>query len=270
MVACDPVSGKFLGEIPTRPSRLEWIYDLHENLLTKRKGRVVNGVGAALLTVATVTGLVNWWPGVMHWQRAIKIDFRRKWRRVNYDIHSAVGCWSFALLLVWALTGIYFVWPNEFLHLTERISPVVNSVAPAVTVQPEESISRLDFDSIISKAKAMDPAAKWKGIIFPGTRRSPFQVLMSRRPGIGRDYEDTLYFNPYNGEYLSTWNYGVNKTLGDWLIWVQIPLHFGTHWGVFVKCIWALIGLALPTLAVSGLLMYWNRYLGKRWAELCR
>ncbi len=93
---------------------------------------------------------------------------------------------------------------------------------------------------------------------------------MARAPGVGRDYEDTLYFNPYNGEYISTWQYGANKSLGDWIIWLQVPLHFGTHWGLAVKCIWAALGLAFPVLAVTGVLMYWNRFLSKRWNRLQR
>ena len=70
-----------------------------------------------------------------------------------------------------------------------------------------------------------------------------------------------MYFNPYNGDYISTWRYGVNQSLGDWIIWSQVPLHFGTYWGLGVKIVWAVAGLAIPLLAVTGLLMYWNRAL---------
>ncbi len=61
-----------------------------------------------------------------------------------------------------------------------------------------------------------------------------------------------LYFNPYSGEYISTWRYGVNQSLGDWIIWLQVPLHFGTYWGLGVKIVWAVAGLAIPLLAVTG------------------
>ena len=54
---------------------------------------------------------------------------------------------------------------------------------------------------------------------------------------------------------------GVNESVGDWLIWLQIPLHVGTSWGLAVKGLWALAGLALPLLASTGLVMYWNRVL---------
>jgi uncharacterized iron-regulated membrane protein len=35
-----------------------------------------------------------------------------------------------------------------------------------------------------------------------------------------------------------------------------------------VKIIWFVFGLALPFLAVTGVIMYWNRYLSKKWKQL--
>jgi uncharacterized iron-regulated membrane protein len=196
------------------------------------------------------------------------VDFRRKWKRINFDLHSAVGFWGLVFIGLWAISGIYFAWPDKVLTFVDRWSPVVNSLPPSVRVAPDIDIAPIDFDAMLRKAYAVDPGTQWKGVIFPGTRRSPLEMLMSRAPGIGRDYEDTLYFNPYNGEYITKWQYGVNKSLGDWFIWLQIPLHFGTHWGLGIKCLWAAMGLALPLLAVTGLLMYWNRVLGRRWKQL--
>jgi uncharacterized iron-regulated membrane protein len=46
------------------------------------------------------------------------------------------------------------------------------------------------------------------------------------------------------------------------------PLHFGTLWGLPFKILWFLLGLSLALLTATGLLMYWNRYLRKRWHTL--
>ena len=267
-VACAPVTGQVLEEIPSKTSKLEWVYDLHENLLARRTGREVNGACAAALLLVAFTGLVNWWPGVRRWRKALVVDFRRRWKRINFDLHSAAGFWTFGLVVVWASSGIYFAWPDKVLAFVTCFSPVINSRPPEVTVDSNAEMVKLDFHSMIAEAHAIDPGTQWKGLIFPSGRRSPFEVLMSRSPGIGRDYEDTLYFNPYDGRFISIWRYGVNRSVGDWLIWLQIPLHFGTHWGIAVKCLWATFGLALPVLAVTGLFMYWNRFLSKRWRQL--
>ena len=60
----------------------------------------------------------------------------------------------------------------------------------------------------------------------------------------------------------------MNESVGDWLIWLQIPLHFGTSWGLAVKMIWAAAGLVLPLLAISGLVMYWNRVVRHKFQRL--
>jgi uncharacterized iron-regulated membrane protein len=159
---------------------------------------------------------------------------------------------------------VYFAWPDKAFTLLNSWSRIVNARPPQVSVIPPGSLLPLDFEKIVARSHAIDPGTQWKGILFPASRRSPLAVLMARQPGIGRDYEDTLYFNPYDGAYISTWHYGVNQSLGDWFIWLLAPLHFGTHWGFGVKLIWAAMGLAMPVLAVTGLLMYWNRALGKR------
>jgi uncharacterized iron-regulated membrane protein len=63
---------------------------------------------------------------------------------------------------------------------------------------------------------------------------------------------------------LLVWHRGQNRTLGDWIIWLAVPLHFGTSFGIAGKIVWASIGLVLPVLAISGVVMYWNRWLCKR------
>jgi uncharacterized iron-regulated membrane protein len=49
---------------------------------------------------------------------------------------------------------------------------------------------------------------------------------------------------------------------------LMYPLHFGTLWGVQIKVLWSLLGLSLPLLSITGLIMYWNRYLSVRWRSL--
>jgi uncharacterized iron-regulated membrane protein len=80
------------------------------------------------------------------------------------------------------------------------------------------------------------------------------------------DYSNTdlIYFDQHTGEHLLTWHRGKDQTLGDWLVWLVAPLHFGTSWGLAVKWAWFVIGLVLPLLAITGFIMYWNRYLSKK------
>ena len=267
-VACHPVTGEVLGVFPTAGAWLDVVQRLHETLLIRRVGRMVNGVGAAFLLLLSLTGLVVWWPGVRTWKRALMVDPRRHWRRINFDLHRAAGFWTVLIVSFWATSGIYFGWPGQIFQLVNWISPVTTARPPAVTVRPETSVADLDLDALIYRALAIDPGTKWRGMAFPYNRRAPLEIFMQRRGGAGRDYQDTVYFDPYTGRHLATWRYGVNQSLGDWLIWSQVPLHFGTAWGLGVKLIWAAAGLVIPLLTVTGLLMYWNRALRRRWKHL--
>ena len=75
---------------------------------------MVNGVGALCLAAMCLTGAVIWWPGGTNWRRSLSIDFTRQWKRVNWDVHSAVGFWTVVFIAMWAVTGVYFAFPSGF------------------------------------------------------------------------------------------------------------------------------------------------------------
>ena len=270
-VACDPNTGKVLGVFSSQTNWTDFARELHETLLLSgHTGRLVNGIAASLLLLLNATGLVIWWPGVRNWRRALKVGFRRNWRRINFDLHSAVGFWTLAIVFLWAITGMYFTWPRQMFLFVNSFSKIISARPPAIVVAPESPVGALDLNSLVERARALDPGTKLAGVVLPYSRRAPLAVLMQRGNRPGREYEDTVYFNPYSGEYISIWRYGVNQSLGDWLIWLQVPLHFGTYWGLGVKLVWAACGLAIPLLTVTGLLMYWNRALRRKWRRLHR
>jgi uncharacterized iron-regulated membrane protein len=269
-VACGPADGKVLGEFPTGRNWLDVVQELHETLLVQQRGRgrMFNGIGAAFLLLLNATGMVIWWPGIRNWKRALKVDFQRNWRRINFDLHVSVGFWTILIASFWALSGIYFGWPRQVFNLVNSISPVITARPPAINVTPDIGAPEPDLHALVERTYSIDPGTKLGGIAFPYGRRAPLGILMRRRNSPGYEYVDTVYFNPYSGEYISTWRYGVNRSLGDSLIWWQVPLHFGTYWGLGVKIVWCAAGLAIPVLAVTGLLMYWNRALRRRWKTL--
>jgi uncharacterized iron-regulated membrane protein len=267
-VAAHPKTGAVLGVVPSMHSWLSVVRDLHVNLMVGPKGRAANGIGGALLVLLNITGLVIWWPGIKSWKRALKIDFRRTWRRVNYDLHNAVGFWTLALVTFWGISGFYFGWSREVFLFVDRISPIISARPPVVTVKPVSDPVALDLKSILVRAYVLDAGTSLEGIQFPYNRRAPLEIYMRRGNHSGAEYMDTLYFNPWDGSHIRTWRYGVNESLGDWFIWLQIPLHYGTYWGRGIKALWALLSLMIPLIAITGIIMYWNRVLRRKWKRL--
>lgn len=111
----DPYAIADLGEtFPPMLRAVEWLVDLHDNLLAGQTGRLVNGVGGVLFAVLIVTGAWLWWPGVRHVPRSLKIGKPRAARRFIWQLHTVLGIVSFALLFIWAITAIYFAFPAPF------------------------------------------------------------------------------------------------------------------------------------------------------------
>lgn len=95
-------------------SVVEWVVNLHDNLLSGMTGQTVNGIGGLSVTLLCITGLILWWPGIMHWKRSLTLDWAGSSARVNWDLHNVVGFWFFLLVLLWGVSGTYFVFPNSF------------------------------------------------------------------------------------------------------------------------------------------------------------
>ena len=127
----DPYTGADLGDsVPQAIRVAAWLAKLHTDLLYGDTGRKVNGIGAIFLTVLCVTGLIVWWPGAMSWRRNLIFDFRSNWKRLNWDLHSAIGFWSFALIFMWAITGVYLAFPLPFQKIINHYSTLIQYALP--------------------------------------------------------------------------------------------------------------------------------------------
>ena len=120
-----PYTGEDLGHALTPGYRaVSWLIDLHDNLLYGFTGRAVNGIGAILTTMLFFTGAVIWWPGARKWRRSLALDWNAKGSLFHWSLHSMLGFWLFALLLLWGVSGIYLAFPNPFDNLLERLDPM--------------------------------------------------------------------------------------------------------------------------------------------------
>jgi uncharacterized iron-regulated membrane protein len=125
----DPYAARDLGEtFPPTLRAVEWLVDLHDNLLAGETGRTINGIGGILFFVLIVTGAWIWWPGTRNVVRSLKIGKPQASRRFIRQLHNLIGVLSFLLLFVWAITAIYFAFPEPFEGTIDYFDPDLNDL----------------------------------------------------------------------------------------------------------------------------------------------
>ena len=119
----NPYTGEDLGDAFTRGERaVLWTVRLHDDLLYGTSGRYWNGVASAFVTLLCLTGAVVWWPGSSRWRRSLIVRAGSGWRRLTWDLHSAMGAWLFLFILMWGVSGFYMGVPGPFTALVDYLS----------------------------------------------------------------------------------------------------------------------------------------------------
>ena len=245
-VLIDPVTTAVLGELPEHPA-IRTLQQLHYNLLGGRTGRTINGIGAIGILILCASGLVIWWPGA----RA---------SRGRRTLHRAVGIWSVAFILMFAITALSFVFPAGFRSVVSGLSPVTamrspQSGAPSGTPTPS-------WPQMLDHARPFAPGQPVARVVLPFGERGAFLVMFADRSPTPAGSELTaVHLDQYTGERLVT---SANaRSWGDALMARTTPWHVGGVGGQAGRVIWFLFGLAPAVLFVTGLMIWWRRGRGK-------
>ena len=111
----DPYAVRDLGEtFPPLLRAVEWLVDLHDNLLAGQTGRLLERHRRDLLRRADRDGRVALVAGRAHVSRGLKVGRPQASRRFIWQLHSVLGILSFALLFVWAYHGDLLRVPRAF------------------------------------------------------------------------------------------------------------------------------------------------------------
>jgi uncharacterized iron-regulated membrane protein len=269
----DQYTGEITGRDDYHDQWMQWFYDLHADLLGGDRGEFLNGfVGLATLVLG-LTGLIVWWPGASHWLFGFRYAWRTGWKRQNYDLHKVVGFYSSLAVMIIALSGMTYSFPRLSKRLAERVTGtrVVTDPPKAATRWTDR---RVPMETFIQAAEQAQPGATAVQLNVPQKAGDPITVR-TKEPSdwhrIGLNY---VYLEPGDARVISSIRFS-EANAGTQAILFMYPLHFGRlggHWNTTalygVMVLYVMLGTAPFVLMVTGVLMYWNRSLVKKWRRL--
>jgi uncharacterized iron-regulated membrane protein len=252
--------GRVIGERNLDDTWLHLTDRFHSNLLIPKGGRLYNGIAGLLLALLAISGLVLWWPARGEWNSAFRIVRRSNWKGVTYDLHRVGGAIAFVFVVLFCITGAYFTWPAVYRNMAASLLPSKPKPQPAVV---RTNGVRLPVDDFVAAAGKTMPDTRLVRVLVPNGNREAVTVVLAHGDPHEHRTTSQLRLNPHTAEVLSVDDYRERRAGDHVLSWIG-PLHTGHFGGSFVKWIWAIAGLSLPALFITGFLMWCNRVLAPR------
>ena len=255
-VFVDQYSGAVLGVRPAGPDFLSRVHQLHLRLLIQNPSdtgkTIVKWTGLALLFLL-VSGMYLWWPA-----KRMAIRSTPGTRRWWFDVHNAVGIWSFVFVAVVTLTGLAIGFEDLFVPLVYRVTasaPVAmyTRLAPFKVVPAGSPITP---DRAVAIARDALPGASPISVNVP----SPTGVytISARFPeDLTPGGRSRIFIDQYSGAVLLAEG-SRTAPAGSRVITLNRALHTGDVFGMPTKMLMSLASVAVIAQLISGL-VYWLR-----------
>lgn len=182
-------------------------------------------------------------------------------RRILLVLHlwAALLASVFLLLFLFffALTGVAMTWEGSVNNVLNRILHAGPMPGPRRMSQPPDGAVALNPDAIIAAARAAVPGAEIAAVdMEPGRPVDVRMKFPEDRTPISRR---RVLLDPYTGSVLSavsTRTAPLAFKIGR--MWIR-GIHTGDILGGSTRFLACVMSLILPTLTITGILIWWNR-----------
>lgn len=255
LTAIDPFDGRVVHDGTAWAWPLEFVFNIHEQLLSGPVGETLIGIEGLTLLCLLAMGVGYWWPGA----KRLKQGFRLKldgsadlrWR----TLHRAVGGGVAVILLMSATTGVLMAWKEQVRAGFNLIAPTEGKPSPKVARR--DGAAMAPIDPLIARARATYGDTPFRQLRFSSGGRVLAVYLDSNRT-IRADGTTQVYYDRYDGRELAHYVAGTQSGGAEFLDWLY-TVHTGLWGGVVTRTVMLLTGLTLFGMAFSGLWLWYTR-----------
>ena len=231
------------------------LHVFHVEVLAGKVGREIVGVTTIIALFLVITGVVLWWP-----DKLIRVSTTASWKRINFDLHHALGIVAALVLIVITVSGLVIHY-DALTGLVKSLDATPAPPTPAQSTGPADA-PRLSFDAIAKTAREALPGADIMSI-STGNAKNPAVAAMrfpeDHTPG-GRS---RVYLDHFTGALLAKVSTR-EAQLGTRIDNLKRSLHTGDVMGKPTEAIWLLASLVMVSQIITGVLMWWNARKGRR------
>jgi sulfite reductase (NADPH) flavoprotein alpha-component len=253
-----------------------FILNLHRFLAAGEYGKQVTAACTLILVFFCLSGLYLRWPRqALNWRVWLTLDWAKKGRSFNWDLHSVFGTWCLIVYLLLAVTGL--MWSYDWFNngVTKLIGdpPVAGEQrrggggprpAPGPRDAAPVQTAAADYAAIADTiTKTAGPDLKAYNLRMPqapGQMATVFYVLKDA-PHPRALNQITL--DPANGQLKAVSRYA-DKSYGAQLLVSNYSLHTGSYWGLPGRIVITVAALLMPLFFITGWLLYLDRRRKKR------
>lgn len=252
-----------------------FILNLHRFLAAGEYGKQVTAACTLVLVFFCLSGLYLRWPRKpLNWRVWLTLDWAKKGRSFNWDLHSVFGTWCLIIYLLLAVTGLmwsYDWFSNGVTKLIgdppvageqrrgggPRPAPVQNDASPVAAVAP-------DYDAIWQTIKtAAGPDLKTYNLRMPAAPGQMATVFYLLKTAPHPRALNQITLDPASGALKAVSRY-TDKSLGGQLLVSNYALHTGSYFGLTGRIVVTVAALMMPLFFITGWLLYLDRRRKKR------
>jgi uncharacterized iron-regulated membrane protein len=258
------------------------VLDIHKNILLSNTGKQIVGVATLIFCFMLLSGFVLWLP--KKWKNlkdGLRIKWKAKFYRVNYDLHNTLGFYALLMLFFIAITGLYvtYPWMKSTLIVSLGGEPVLTAgagekaneaasnafadllqkmVNKQEDIQTTQDVRPISLDSITMLTNRHLNYEATTLIQLPDDQNPWYSIQkINTQNWLGAQLPDHITFDK-TGQ-LKTLELFADKPLHKQFIEISKPLHTGEIMGLPSAILYflaALIGCMLP---VTGFIIWWKK-----------
>ena len=277
----DPYTGELKGEVAGQ-GFFDLMLRLHRFLAIGDTGRQITGACTLMLIFFCLSGLYLRWPRqALNWRTWLTLDWAKKGRAFNWDLHAVAGTWCLLFYLLFALTGLNwsYEWYRAGLNKVLADTPAAGQQQkrgegrgrhgpPQVDKNAPPRV--VDYDAIWANLKeAAGPGLAAYNLRLPPVGGQPATLFYLLEDAQHDRAFNTLTLDPANGA-IKRHEQFTDKSLNEQLLQSVYALHVGSYFGLPGRIIVTLASLTMPLFFVTGWLLYLDRRRKKRQVRAAR